>query len=155
MHTNINMMKNYFVLLIIPLLFLSGCGSTMRPFEGASDPPTEEQNQSAPIYLGVWERLGTYVEGSLVGEVPAELTLNEEDFYSESEACWVSGELFVGEEMVMTITDGDCPVVPGAETIAYTHSFSEDGNEMTVVTVYEGTEVMEKYQRVVEEIEEE
>jgi hypothetical protein len=149
-------MNNYFLsLLILPLLFLSGCGVTIGPVGGIDTIPVEEQDQSVPTYLGVWERLGTYVEGTLVGKEPAELTLNESDFYSESAACWVSGDLVVGEEMVMTITDGDCPVVPGAETIAYTHSFSEDGNDMTIVTVYAGTEVMEKYERAAEETEEE
>ena len=139
-------MKRYFSLLIIPLLFLSGCGVVATQEEGIQEEVVVESD--APAYVGTWLRQGTYVDGENIHSVPSTLEMQEETYHSETEVCWVSGEVIAdGDEITMSITDGDCPVVPGYEVITHTQSFSDDLSEMTIVVVMQGVEIREEYKR--------
>lgn len=138
----------YLLTLSLASILLLGAGCSNTEVVEAPDDGMTPAIASVPIYVGAWERQGTYVNGVLEGEYPATLEMQEETYYSHNDICENSGTLEVVDDSVtMSITDTDCPVVPGYETIVYTHSFNVDGTEMTLVTTVEGVEVKEIYAR--------
>lgn len=131
-------------------LLFTGCGvaTTDSPEPEAAEAEVVEE---APVYVGTWLRQGTYVDGVNVHSEPATLIIETDSYHSETDVCWVEGEVITNEtDFTMTILEGDCPVVPGYESITYTKEFSEDLNEMTLETVVMGTTVMEIYNRAEE-----
>ena len=111
----------------------------------------EEEEIEIPDYLGTWIRQNTYVNELPQNSGPATLVLEEIAFHSSTDVCTVTGDLLVeGDQMTMNILTNDCPDPANLQSITHTYTITEDGNTMTFVVIYSGSEVKEIYSRATE-----
>ncbi len=150
-----------FGLFAIFALTLAGCGpvadvDTSEDVEVGDTTTTEVEVEieaeedaiaDAEDYYGTWEKVATYANGDLFDESEAMLTLEDGAFTSVSGDCTNSGTLFVeGALMTMTITEHNCDIVAGFETIEYEYELVDD---MLVLTSDDlGFELVAEYSTV-------
>jgi len=113
-------------------------------------PKEEENNEESDVdninYVGSWQRIGLFVDG-VQHEFAAEtLVLKKESFVSSTYVCSVQGKLSVsGNQLSLYDITSNCPSSPSSMTSTF--SISDDGNTLTIITVYNGVEVKDIFQR--------
>jgi len=128
-------MKYTILIGLLVLVLLTGC-SEVTLDQGTND------------YEGTWSRQGTYTNGALVSTEGATMVLTSTSFDSFNDICSNSGSITArGGVMVMTVTESDCPSIITVGSVV-TSSYSVSGNELTLINIEYGAEVMEKYLRI-------
>ncbi len=148
-------MKKFLALSAVFLIILTGCNQSGSPKETAqennSDTAVNEDlvNQIPEDFEGVWLRTGTYTNGVFVGDSPATLTLNKDNYTSVGASCSNTGTISNPKEneLVFTLDTSNCP--NAAIGSSYTSTYSVEYNEkkgketMTITT----GDVLETYDR--------
>jgi hypothetical protein len=112
-------------------------------------PKEEENNEESDgdniNYVGSWQRIGLFVDGAQHEFAAETLVLKKESFVSSTYVCSVQGKLSVsGNQLSLYDITSNCPSSPSSMTSTF--SISDDGNTLTIITVYSGVEVKDIFQ---------
>ncbi len=153
-------MKNFSFVLIFSLITLTGCNLfgggdgevVFEDIEATVDEVVFEGIEGEiPLeggsYLGAWLRQGTYVDGALMHQTPATLTMKKDSFVSTG-MCTNSGTVDAkGNTVTMVMVQSDCP--GGLQlpyTVTYQYGVMKDENKDTIMVIVTGN-VMEIYKK--------
>jgi len=107
---------------------------------------SEEGDEDNLNYVGSWQRIGLFVGGSPHEFAAETLVFQKDSFVSTTAICTAHGKLSISDnQLSLYDITSNCPP-PTPSNMTSTFSISDDGNTLTIITVYSGVEVKDIFQ---------
>jgi hypothetical protein len=137
-------LRALFMTLIAAAFLFAGCVNQ------ATEVVEEDDGLDARIY-GSWNRTANYVDGASVGSAGSTIMFLEDGTYTSFGTCTVNGAYIVIDDVLSsTIDNTDCKGYSGPYEYTSTFRISEDGEDLTIDSQYEGHLVTETFVRATE-----
>ena len=145
-------MKKFLFVLIFSLITLTGCNLPGGGTEADLSVVPMEDIIAEPVlegggYVGTWLRQGTYLDGALLHQTPATLTMEKDSFVSTG-MCTSSGTVSAdGNTVTMVMNRSDCPGgVQLPFTVTHQYGVMKDENSDTIMVIVVDN-IMEIYKK--------